>query len=69
MTSTIRRQRLVRHLHAAGPRPVFEAMLELGQGADLDDVLERFARVPVDTYIALGADKFPPMPLTVVRAA
>ena len=64
-----RRQHLVRHLHAAGPRPVLEALLELERGAALDDVLERFARIPPDVYRALGADRFPPMPLTVVRAA
>ena len=59
MTPSARRQRLVSHLHAAGPRPVLEALLEVAAGADLDRTLERFARVPVATYHALGADQLP----------
>ena len=63
-----RRQRLVEHLHAAGPRVVLEAMIELEAGAKLDEVLERFARVPVVVYRALGADCFPPTPIHLVAA-
>ena len=52
-------QHLVRHLHQCGPRPVFEAMLELEAGHDLDRVLERYARIPVGIYAAVGADVLP----------
>jgi hypothetical protein len=54
-----RRQYLVRHLHAAGPRPLLEALLEIEGGARLDDVLEAYARIPVETYHALNADVLP----------
>jgi hypothetical protein len=62
-----RRQRLAAHLHAAGPRPVLEALLEVESGHPLDDVLERYARIPVSTYRALGADRLTIDTLTVVR--
>jgi hypothetical protein len=55
------RTRLARHLWAAGVRPLLEAMLELADGKDLDDVLDRYARIPVETYDVLGADAFPPL--------
>jgi hypothetical protein len=53
-----RRQRLVRHLHAAGCRPMLEALLDVAGGRDLDETLEDFARLPVETYKAVGADEF-----------
>jgi hypothetical protein len=52
-----RRQHLVRHLHAAGPRPVLEALIEVAAGNDLDAVLQRYARIPVRIYHAQGADR------------
>jgi hypothetical protein len=54
-----RRQRLVAHLHASGPRPVLEALLELEAGRGLDEVLERYGRIPAAIYHALGADVLP----------
>jgi hypothetical protein len=53
-----RRQALCRHLTIAGPRPVYEAMLELDAGVDLDNVLERYGRIPVSIYHRLGASEF-----------
>lgn len=53
---TPRRQRLASHIHAAGPRPVLEALLAVEAGRPLDEVLEDFARVPVAMYVAVGAD-------------
>ena len=41
-----RRQHLARHLHACGPRPVLEALLEIEAGRPLDAVLADFARLP-----------------------
>jgi hypothetical protein len=61
-----RRQRLVAHLHAAGPRPCLEALIEVARGRDLDDVLERFARIPISTYRLVGADLLPMHRLTVI---
>lgn len=54
-----RRQRLAAHLHACGPRPVFEALLELEAGRSLDEVLEGYGRIPARIYHALGADVLP----------
>jgi hypothetical protein len=59
LNRTSRRQRLVRHLIECGPRPVFEAMLQLEPGPKLDEVLERFCRIQPETYHALGADELP----------
>ena len=61
-----RRQYLVQHLHAAGPRPVLEALLEVEAGRDLDCVLERYAEIPIGVYRAVGADTLPIEALTVV---
>src|SRR5262249_56464659 len=58
-TRSSRRQRLVAHLHACGPRPVFEALLELEAGPALDEGLERYGRIPPHLYPALGADVLP----------
>jgi hypothetical protein len=63
----MRRQRLGRHLHAAGPRPVLEALLDVAGGRDLDETLEDFARVPIATYRATGADEFPITKLKVIK--
>jgi hypothetical protein len=53
------RQRLVRHLHDAGPRPVLEALLAVANGGDLDEVLADIARLPVSIYHAMGANELP----------
>jgi hypothetical protein len=54
-----RRQYLVRHLHACGERPVFEALLEVEAGRPLDAVLADFARLPAELYRVMGADLLP----------
>jgi hypothetical protein len=53
-----RRQRLCKHLHAAGPRPVMEALLAVDGGQPLDDVLEDYGRVPSSFFSILGASSF-----------
>jgi hypothetical protein len=63
----VRRVRLARHLHAAGPRPVLEAMLDLANGRDRDETLQDFGRVSVETYANVGADDFPAIKLKVVK--
>ena len=62
-----RRQRLVAHLHAAGPRPCMEALLEGAAGGNLDDVLEAYRRIPVSIYHAIGADTLPIDRLTIIK--
>jgi hypothetical protein len=54
-----RRQYLARHLHACGPRPLFEALLAIEGGQTLDRVLEDFARLRPEIYAAIGADVLP----------
>jgi hypothetical protein len=54
-----RRQHLARHLHACGPRPVLEALLEVEAGRPLDVVLADFARLPAELYRATSADVLP----------
>ena len=55
---SVRRQYLSKRLHAAGPRPVLEALLAVDRGQPLDDVLEDFARVPSNFYRIVGASSF-----------
>jgi hypothetical protein len=52
-----RRQRLCKHLHAAGPRPVLEALLAVDCGQPLDDVLEQYVRIPSSIFTILGASR------------
>ena len=59
-----RRQRQTAHLHAAGPRPVLEALIAVEKGEPLDTVLEDFARVPIEVYRSIGASEF--QPLTII---
>jgi hypothetical protein len=54
-----KRQRLVAHLHAAGPRPTLEALIAVEAGQPLDTVLADFARVSVSIYHAIGANELP----------
>lgn len=60
------RQRRAVHLHDLGPRAVLEALLELEQGRDLDEVLADYGRLDFRVVRAVGADRMPPMPLFLV---
>jgi hypothetical protein len=64
---TPRRQRLAAHLHARGPRPVLEALLAVAAGADLDEVLEDFARLTPELYQLMGADVLPIDQLAILK--
>jgi hypothetical protein len=61
-----RLQRLIAHLHKAGPRPVMEAMLQVAGGEPLDSVLEAYGRIPVEIYHQFGANSLPYERLRVV---
>ena len=57
-------QRLVGHLHALGPRPTAEFLIEiaagdLGMRIPIRANLERYARLDVEMVKALGADRWP----------
>jgi hypothetical protein len=53
-----RRQYLSERLHAAGPRPVLEALIDVADGADIDRTLENYARIPSSFYRLMGASHF-----------
>jgi hypothetical protein len=55
----VKRQRQIKHLVAAGERPVMEALIAVEAGDDIDTVLAAFARIPIHIYRALGADELP----------
>jgi hypothetical protein len=55
-----RRRHLARRLHAAGARPVLEALLDVAGGRDLDETLEDFGRLEPSLYRSVGADDFCP---------
>lgn len=66
VTLRLRRERHARHLHRLGARPVYEALIEVADGEDLDDVLARYADLKVEIVEALGGDRFPAAPLHTV---
>ncbi len=53
-------EKLAAHLHSLGPRPILEALREVADGADLDDVLADYSQLDSGVVHALGGDKFPP---------
>jgi hypothetical protein len=69
MKRSVRRIRLCAYLHAAGPRPLLEALIAVDAGQPLDDVLEDFARIPADIYHAVGASNFNNKPFLVSGAS
>jgi len=46
-------------LHALGPRPLFEFLLELADGADPWSRLEKYASLDGDFLAALSGDELP----------
>ena len=59
----LKRQRQVARLHSLGPRPVLEALIEVAAGVELDTVLADYARLDLEVVVALGGDRFPPVPI------
>lgn len=64
MTLDVHTQVRLRHLstqiHGLGPRPLFELLKELAQGADLMPRLEAYAALDPDIVAALGGNRMPP---------
>jgi hypothetical protein len=58
----VRLRHLAGQVHGLGPRPLFELLLELDRGADLNIALERYAELAdLAEFIAgLGGDRLPP---------
>jgi hypothetical protein len=61
-----RRRRQIEAIHRLGPRVVGELLVEVADLADLDQQLTRYASLDGNAVRALGADRFPPNPLTKV---
>lgn len=65
--------RRVERLHDLGPRPLGEILSELVErwgrefGHDLDARLDRYGQLSPDTIRDLGADRFPPSPMRLIR--
>ena len=64
-------ERMVERLHRLGPRPTAELLIEIatatGQHAVIADRLQAYAALDPAVLRALGADRFPPSVLEVVR--
>ncbi len=59
-------------LHAIGPRPIAELLVEFAGGelAVLEMEIDRFLRIEPEIYVALGGDQFPSPPIhSVAKAA
>jgi hypothetical protein len=67
--NTQRRQSLCARIHDLGPRVLFELVVEIEKYgvADLDRRVERYADLDPELLAAVGADRFPPRPIHLVR--
>ncbi len=66
-----RLERMVERVHVLGPRPLAELLAEIanatGQPAVVADCIEAYAALDAEIVRAVGADRFPPNVLGVVR--
>ena len=66
-----RQERQITLIHALGPRVFAELLGDIarrtGQSSFIAHRLEEYARLDRDILRAVGGDRFPPMPLEVVR--
>ena len=64
-------QRIIERVHALGPRPLAEMIAEIaavtGQHVLVVDLVEEYAQLDRAVLRFLGADRFPPRVLGVVR--
>ncbi len=64
-------ERMVERVHNLGPRPLAELLIEIarrtGQSIFIADQLQAYAALDPEIVRFVGGDKFPPMPLGVVR--
>ena len=66
---SVRRQYLSKRLHAAGSRPVLEALIDVEAGKPLDDVLEGYALIPSSFFSILGASSFARIRAIITRSS
>ncbi len=71
LAAGLRFERMFHRVHALGPRPLAELLAEIaiatGEPGLIAGRLQAYARLDPEIIRALGADRFPPMPLEVVR--
>lgn len=67
VAADLKQQHQVGHLHSLGPRPVLEALKEVAAGGELDTVLADYAQLDLEVVVALGGNRFPPVPIHGVR--
>ncbi len=64
-------ERQVERVHNLGPRPLAELLAEIaiatGESDLIADRVEAYSRLDPAVLRAIGGDRFPPMPLEVVR--
>jgi hypothetical protein len=63
-STAVRLRQLTSRLHRLGPRPTYEFLAEVVQGAPLIERFERYAKLDPEMVHALGADTLPP---TIIR--
>jgi hypothetical protein len=63
LRACLRSRHLTERLHALGPRPVGELLIEVAAGRDLLDALEEYSRLEPRTVAVIGARDWPPLPL------
>ena len=61
-----RLERMVERVHALGPRVLAEIATATGEPGVIARHLEEFAQLDAEIVRAVGADRFPPMPLQVM---
>ncbi len=70
-TTGPRWERMIEHIHSLGPRPLAEMLAEIaaatGQHVRVVDLVEEYAALDPAVLRAVGGDRFPPIPLEVVR--
>ncbi len=67
----LRQERQIEHVHALGPRVFAEMLDEIAVATGRPDIVadrvEAYSRLDPEAVRFVGGDKFPPMPLGVVR--
>ena len=71
IAAELKLERMVQRVHSLGPRPLGELLAEIatvtGQPDLIADRVEAYSRLDPAVLRAIGGDRFPPMPLEVVR--
>ncbi len=68
--ASVRHERNVEHVHALGPRPLYEMLAEIaiatGEPGIVADRVEAYAELNPELIRAIGANHFPPPPMVLI---